>query len=318
MSETILNVLPVFLLILIGWVIVRSGYMKADIGDALGDFVFRAAVPVLLFRTLAKSDFHGASPLRLWLAYFAAVAVTWTLAHLVATRIFGRDVRTGILSGMSAAFANNVFIGLPLVARMVGEQGVVAVSILLAAHLPVMMVAGSILMENAERKESQEGIGASLLLVTGQVARSLVTNPLIIGIFAGLAVRLGGFELTGIPEVLADQIAGMAAPAALISLGMAAHKYGLSGNIGLASSTSVFKLMVLPALVWAFCHLLGLSPAWTAAMVLTSSVPTGVNVWLIANRFQTGQGLAASAITLTTATGFLSVSFWVWLMSQSG
>ena len=95
---------------------------------------------------------------------------------------------------------------------------------------------------------------------------------------------------------------------------MALDKYGLAGNLGLASVTSVLKLAVMPAVVYASCHLLGLNDNWTTALVLTSAVPTGVNAWLIANHFNVGHGLASSTITLTTALGVISVSVWAYLL----
>ncbi len=128
----------------------------------LSDFVFKIAVPLLLFRTIAEADFHGASPFRLWIAYFSGVAITWTAGHIAATRFFGRDERIGVLAGVSSAFANNIFIGLPLVQRTIGDEGLVPLSILIAVHLPVMMIVGTILMERAERK------------IAGKAERSIV------------------------------------------------------------------------------------------------------------------------------------------------
>lgn len=308
-----LNVFPIFILILLGWMIVKTGVLKADVGDALGEFVFKIAVPFLLFNTIYQADFHGASPFRLWIAYFSGVAITWTLGHLIATTFFGRDARVGVLAGVSSAFANNVFIGLPLVGRTVGDEGIVALSILLAVHLPLMMVIGTVLMENAERKVGG-GPSRGLGTILRQIAANLVKNPLIIGLAAGLAVHVSGLPLPQMVSGVVEQIAGIAAPAALISLGMALNKYGISGNLGIATATSFLKLFVLPACVWAACQLLGLSPQWTSALVLTSAVPTGINAWLIANRFGVGHGLAASTITLTTAAGVFSVTFWAWLL----
>jgi len=315
MSPILLNVLPVFILILIGWLIVRTGLLKDGIGDALGDFVFKIAVPVLLFRTIAEANFHGASPFRLWIAYFSGVAVTWAAGHFLATMVFKRDSRIGVLAGVSSAFANNVFIGLPLVGRSVGDDGVVALSILLAVHLPVMMIVGTVLMENAERKE-KGGEKRDIALLLRQVGINLVRNPLVIGLLLGVVFHVSSLPMPGVAKVVVDQIAGMAGPAALISLGMALRKYGISGNVGIAGTMSVLKLLLLPASVWAASRLLGLSPEWTAAMVLTSSVPTGVNAWLIANRFGVGHSLAASTITMTTALGVISVSFWSLLLGQ--
>ena len=154
MSDVALNVLPIFALILIGWLLVRTGYLRQELGEGLGEFVFRVAVPLLLFRTIAEAEFAGEAPWRIWVGYFAGVAATWTVAHLVATLGFARDRRIGVLAGVSSAFANTVFIGLPLVSRVVGDEGLVAISVLLSVHLPVMMIAGTILMERAERRRA--------------------------------------------------------------------------------------------------------------------------------------------------------------------
>ncbi|WFU04173.1 AEC family transporter [Rhizobium sp. CB3171] len=313
MSEIFSDVLPIFLLILVGWLIVRAGILTASVGEAMSEFVFKLAVPLLLFQTIAGAHFHGASPFRLWIAYFAGVAVAWTAGHLAATRLFGRDARIGVLAGVSSAFANNTFIGLPLVSRVVGPDGIVALSILIAVHLPVMMIAGTMLMEQAERK-ANGGSGRSTGELLHQVGRNLVRNPLVIGLVAGLVVHLIGIPLPATLGSVVDSIANTAGPAALISLGMALRQYGLSGNLGIASVTSAFKLLLLPACVLSAGYLLGLSSQWREAIVLTAAVPTGVNAWLIANRFGVGHSLAASTITLTTALGVLSVSLWAYML----
>ncbi|HVK90428.1 MAG TPA: AEC family transporter [Mycoplana sp.] len=313
MTDVAYNVVPIFALILLGWLSVRAGYLKATVGEALGDFVFRVAVPLLLFRTIAEATFEGEAPWRIWIAYFAGVALTWTAGHLAATLVFQRNRRSGVLAGVSSAFANTVFIGLPLVARIVGEDGLVAISILLSVHLPVMMIAGTLLMERAERADGTRP-PHSLSKLLGRLARSLATNPLVIGLACGALFNLGGFPLVGPAKVVVDQLAAVAAPAALMSIGMAMVQYGVRGNIAPAVVMSTFKLFLLPACVYVACRLVGLDENWTAAMVLTSSVPTGVNAWLLANHFGVGHGLASSTITLTTVAGVFSVSFWAWLL----
>jgi malonate transporter len=103
---------------------------------------------------------------------------------------------------------------------------------------------------------------------------------------------------------------------ALISIGMALSiNMASAGNVGLASVTSDAEADAAAGnRLWTASHLLGLASDWTAALVLTSAVPTGVNAWLIANRFGVGHSLAASTITVTTALGAISVSFWAYLL----
>ncbi|WP_026790736.1 AEC family transporter [Pleomorphomonas oryzae] len=308
-----LDVLPIFLLILIGYLLVRFRVMKAEVGDGLSDFVFTIAMPTLLFKTVAVAHVQGSSPWTIWVAYFSGVAVTWTAGHLAITRLFGRDARIGVLAGVSSAFANNLFIGLPLVQRIVGDDGVVALSILLCAHLPVMMIAGTVLMEQAERQTGGRS-AQSITAVLQQVGCNLVRNPLVVGLVLGSLWRTTGLPLTGVVGTVVNDIGDIAGSAALISLGMALMKYGISDGIRPALVTSLFKLFLLPASVYAASRLLGLDATWTAALVLTSSVPTGINAWLIANRFGVGHGLASSSITITTAVGVVTTTFWAWLL----
>lgn len=314
MSAVLINVAPVFLLILIGWILARTKVLNEATGDALGEFVFKIAVPMLIFSTLANAHFDGVSPFRLWAAYFAGVAVTWTAGHLVAKHVFKRDDKIGVIAGMSAAFANNVFIGLPLVGRSVGADGLLALSILLAIHLPLMMIVGTILMERAT-VIVDGGKGRGLKAILAQVGWNLVRNPLVIALGAGLAFSLSGLTLTPVLSTVVTQLSSAAGPAALISIGMALTRYPVRGNIGLTGAIAALKLLLLPAAVFLMGKALGLSPAWAAALVLTSSVPTGINAWLIAQRFRAGQNIAASTISVTTALGVISVSFWAWLLA---
>ncbi|AYD03275.1 AEC family transporter [Neorhizobium sp. NCHU2750] len=314
MSAVLANVLPVFILIFLGWLIAKSGVLKAETGDALGEFVFKIAVPMLIFDTLATADFQGVSPFRLWTAYFIGVAITWAIGDFIAKRIFRRDAKIAVIAGMSGSFANNVFIGLPLVSHIVGEDGLVALSILLAIHLPIMMIVGTILMEGAAAKV--DGTAArSVAAVLKQVGSNLARNPLVIALVLGLIVNISGLSMPGPLRMVIDQIAASASPAALISIGMALTRYSVKGDLNLSASAAVLKLFLLPACVFLSGRMLDLRPDWTAALVLTASVPTGINAWLIAQRFRSGQSLAASVISITTAFGVASVSFWAWLLT---
>ena len=308
-----MNVLPVFILILLGWTLAKTGVLREETGDALGEFVFKIALPMLIFRTLEKANFEGVSPLRLWTAYFIGVAITWAVGHLIATRVFKRDAKVGVITGMSGSFANNAFIGLPLVSHVVGGSGLVAISILLAIHLPLMMVAGTVLMESASAKVDG-GERRGIAVVLKQVASNLVRNPLVVSLAIGLVFNLIDLHLTPAIAIVADQLAASASPAALVSIGMALTRYPIRGDIAIASASAALKLILLPAAVFVFSHLLGLPKDWTAALVLTSSVPTGINAWLLAQRFRSGHSLAASVISITTAFGVLTVGFWAWLL----
>ncbi|MCC2111845.1 MAG: AEC family transporter [Hyphomicrobiales bacterium] len=312
--NTIVDViLPVFGLIAVGYLTAASRLLGPATGDALGDFVFVVAVPVLIFRLLATADFAAASPWSLWLAYFSGVAVVWTLAVLMIRSGFGRDARAGVIAGVSAGFANSVLIGIPLVVTAYGEAGAVPLFLIISVHLPVMMVASALLIERAARADgvTVDGAGDSRSMII-RLARNIFTNPIIIGILAGAAWRTTGIAIPGLAAKIIDQLAVVAVPCALFSMGMSLKRYGVSGNIVPAVGLSALKLLVMPAMVYGIArYAVGLPPLWTAVATLVAASPTGINAYLIASRFRTGQGLASNTITLTTGLAVVTAALWL-------
>lgn len=305
-------VLPVFGFIAIGYLVVAGKLLREKTGDALADFVFAVAVPILLFRSLGTTTLPPGSPWPFWGAYFAAVAIVVFLGIVITQRVFGRDARAGVIGGMSAAYANTVMVGLPVMERAFGEEGLVVGFLLVAVHLPVMMAASAVLIEVAERRDGTATGPVKLGAAMMRVARSLIRNPLIIAILAGVAFRMSGLTLSGLPETLIDRIAETAIPLALISLGMTLNQYGISGNVRPAIVLGAVKLLVMPAIVYVFAvHILALPPIVAAVAVIAAACPTGVNAYLLAGRFQTGLALSANTITLTTAVSIVTFTLWL-------
>lgn len=305
-------VLPVFGLIGLGFLAALTGYLKETTADGLVDFVFRVAIPLLIFRTVATADFTGANPWNLWASYFFGVLFTWAAGTLIIRRVFGRDARAGVVAGVSSAFANTVLIGIPLALKAYGDTGAAAVFLLISIHLPVMMLASAVLQERALRIDGLTISGTSLTDTLRSVAGSLIKNPLVVGILLGGAWYLSGWELSGLPAILIESLAGVAGTLALFAMGLSLRKYGVSGHVLPAFALALMKLSLMPALVLvAALYLFPLPPLWVKVMVLTAACPTGVNAFLIAGYFKTGQALASNTITLSTTLGLGSVSLWL-------
>ncbi|AJY44430.1 AEC family transporter [Martelella endophytica] len=312
MNEIFSSVVPIFALIFIGWAAVRLRYLDASHAGIMTSFVFKVALPLLLMRTVANADFQNANPIRIWLAYFGAVAVSWTAAALIARLGFGRDRAASVIIGLSGTFSNLAFLGIPLVNHIIGEEGLIALSLVLAIHMPVMMVTATVLVERAKTHDGSNVSDPMKIATT--VGYNLITSPIVVGLAAGALLHLAGIRPAGPLASIVDMLAGTAAPVALISIGMTLTQYKVAGNVGLFSAITFIKLMALPAFAFLFGHLLGLPQPMAAGLVLAASTPAGVNAFVLANQFGTGKNIAASTITLTTALGVLTVSFWVYML----
>ena len=309
-------VLSIFGLIGIGYGAARTGLLGKDVGKGLADFVFTIAIPVLLFKTLASADFGVAAPWRIWSAYFAGAAATWTLSHVTIRRMFKRDARAGVVAGLSGSYANTVLIGIPLVQTAFGEAGLVSLLIVVAVHLPVMMLVSLVLFEWAVRVDGVESGVVDRGAIWRRFVNNMVRNPLVIAILAGVVWRLAGLPLTGVPAILTDALSRAAGPVALFAAGMGLASYGIARNVRQALVITVFKLVVMPAVVLATGWAIGLAPLAVATATLAAACPTGVNPFLIAGRFGTGEAIASNVIAISTAAGFISVAVWLAILQR--
>ncbi|SUU89551.1 hypothetical protein EDC40_103504 [Aminobacter aminovorans] len=308
MSPLVETVLFVFGLVALGYLAGATGYLRSQTGDALSEFAIGVALPLLLFRTMIGADFHGSAPWSLWAAYFIAVTVAWTAGHLVTTRMFGRDGQAGVVGGVSSAFSNLVLLGIPFMLGVFGQEGFEILSLLVSVHLPTMMMASIILFEmfGPRRNEPMHPV-----VIIRDFLRKILTNPLIVGILAGLAWRATGVPLPDLATRFVDALANIAGPVALFAMGLGLKKFGISGNIKPALALSVLKLMLMPAVALLFAWLFGLPPLSAKVAVAAASLPSGVNSYLIATQFGTGQALASNQMTIATACAVVTTAFWL-------
>lgn len=304
-------VLPIFLLLTIGFLASVTRLLSDAVGDALGKFVNTIAIPVLIFRTLATASFDGASPWALWAAYFCSAAIIWISATFLGAHLFGREQRYCVIAGIVSAFSNTALVGIPVVSAAFSDAGLVPLFVIISVHLPVMTIVSTLLMERAavaDGTKEAAPMGRTLLLI----CRNLVTTPIVIGVFAGVMWRMTGHPIPELPANVIGQIANSTIPVALFALGMSLRRYGVRGNLAPALLASALKVGVMPAVVWALTtYVFHLPPLWIQVATLTAACPTGINGYLFAVHFGTGHALAANTISLTTASAVVSIGLWM-------
>jgi malonate transporter len=312
-TDILTLVLPTFGIIFIGYAAGRLGLLAEPVGDALGSYVFTIALPLLLIRTIAKAEFPDVSPWPLWLTYFAGALVAWLSGEFIIRRLFRRDVRSAVIGGLSAAYSNLVLLGIPIVYTVYGEAGLVPLMLLIAVHLPLMAIATAARFEGIEARE--RGGATDWPRLVASTLRHMLKNPLIIGIFAGLAVKLTGLPMTGVPGAIVDQISATGVPCALFTLGLGLKRYGIRENFAAGLVLTAVKLLLLPGIVYLVAtRLSGMPALWVAVLTVCAASPTGVNPYLFATRHGAGHAIAANTMTIGSILGVATMIFWMLLV----
>ena len=112
-------------------------------------------------------------------------------------------------------------------------------------------------------------------------------------------------------EEVTQLLGNTAGPLALFALGMSLTRYGMRGDIVPSAILSFLSLVAQPAIVYVVATRLALPPLWLKAAVLTAAAPAGINAYLFAIHFRSGEKLAATTILISTIASVITLSVWL-------
>lgn len=298
MSSVVNVVLPVFALILLGYLCRRSGRMGPTAASELNRFVVWLGLPALLFKITATSQWAD-----VWQPGFIAAFSIGCLGVYAFTLFYRllqkQPLVDASLDALGASYANTGYIGFPLCLLILGEA---ALQPALVATLVVVCVLFAIALACVESGlHAGQGIGKTLR----KVSSALLRNPLVVAPVLGGAWALAGWEIPTGPKTLLDLLGAAAAPCALVSLGLFLAQPQPSGPVRGVWPLVLLKLIVQPALTWYFAAVVfELEPLWVYSALLLSALPTGTGPYMLAE-FYGREGSRVSRVVLYSTLGSL-------------
>ncbi|MBQ1557316.1 MAG: AEC family transporter [Pseudomonas sp.] len=291
-------ILPIFSLIVLGYVLGWRQWLTNESATGLANITFKLFMPTLLFAGIAKASLaEGLSPMLL-LAYYLPVLLVFGVVNVLAH--WRRGTATPL--GLVAAFSNNVLVGIPLIASLMGNDGLLYVFAILVFHSLTLFSLHSFYAAFG----SQERVDGRALLKN-------LANLMIIGLGFGALVNLSGLQ---VPESLWRAITwlGQAAlPCALIVLGASLSRYRLRPTTE-AWGLTFAKLALFPTMVWLLSGLLpGLNDSARTVLVLLAACPSGVNVMAFCRTAEDNRSVSA-AISLSTLLSAVTLPLWMMVM----
>lgn len=305
-------VLPVFGLVLLGYLVARTPLLTPEGIKGITNFVFFVAIPVMLFRSVSSLKIPDSVDPLLPVAYFAAAFVVYGAAMALARGAFRLGGDQCALFAMGTTYSNMVLLGLPLVYLALGDEGLIAILLIIAVHSLALITLTTIMIELSRGK------GDTWRRTVVTAAGALVRNPVILGLAAGLVWGATGLELPKSVERLADMLKAATPPAALFAVGASLAAFRLLGDPAQSAAIIAVKLLVLPAMVWVTtAHVFGLSPFNVAVATLAAAMPTGVNVFLLASAYDTYRERSATAVVVSTALAVITVGLLIAVLAPA-
>ena len=292
MALVITALLPVFLLIVLGFLLKRSLLRLETQWHGLERLTYYVLFPVLLIQTLVKADLTqvpvagvgGALLLSLLLMSLLCLA----LRPLLARCAIDGPAFTSIFQG---ATRWQTYVALAVSVNLYGDTGLALASVAMVAIIPLVNVFSvSVLAHYASpEKQSVRAIGMTV-----------VRNPLIWACIVGLALNMLHVPLPRIWHEVADALGRSSLAIGLLVTGAGLHLAGMF-RPSLAASVAVFlKLALMPVLAIALARWFDLSGSNLAIVAVCSAVPASSSAYVLARQMGGDAPLLAQIITLQT------------------
>lgn len=302
-------ILPVFAVILTGWIVAVTGYLSRALSDALIHFAYNIAMPALLIVTIAQEPAHSLINWRFLVAFGGGSLLCFILVFGIMSIRLSRSLASRTMHGMAASMTNTGFVALPVLQAIYGPRAVLPAAIATVFVAVVMFPLAVILLELGQRDAHGSRTPA---MVT---AKHVVLNPMVISTVIGMLWSVFGLRMPAPVTAYFGILADALTPCALFAIGLGLSIDGLRANIGKASLLSAVKLVFMPLVVYGLSLSLGLDPLYTIAAVICAAVPTAKTVYILAGEYHCEEMMVASTVSMTTLVSVISLVVWLYALS---
>ena len=296
MAQSVFALAPIFLVILLGLALRRWDFP----GEAFWPFAERLTYyvlfPALLVESLATADIGAFRAGPLALAIVSTILITTLVTMQLRRRLqIDGPAFTSIVQG---AVRTNTYVGLALALALFGEAGLVVIALVIAMWVPTAnLVSVTLLGRYAADRP------VNILRVIGMVAR----NPLILACVAGIVLNLSGVGLPWVLEPIFELLGRGALPLGLLAVGAALDLHALGRQRRFIRLACVLKVIVMPALAYGACAVLGIEGLTRAVLVIQAALPSSPYSYVLARELGGDAALMSGIITMQTGLAFLSL-----------
>lgn len=296
-----------FIYILIGVVIKRTGMMTDAENKRFNKVLFTFFYPVLMFNNIFKADLAAAVDLRLIIFALAFITVTVAVTWAVVVRIESRNSARGAM--IQAIYRSNfVLMGIMVVQSIFGDAGLPVVTMLITIVIPFFNIIAVIVLEYFRGGKPDM---KNMLINT-------IRNPLIIGAIAGAICSVIHLSLPYPVETVLDGIAAAAPTVAMIMLGVSFDPSAITAKRRDIMICLIGRLAVIPMIGLPLAAALGFrGPAFVSLLIIMAS-PTAVSTYPMAVSLDSDAEIAGSAIMLSTPVSCITLFVWLLIFKNLG
>ena len=289
MSSILDALVPIFTLIVLGWVIFQRQWIEASFWRTAEKLSYYLFLPPLMVVSIARADPTGLDLPALIAAILGGPLILTLLVTLLGRALTGCD-GPALSSMIQGTMRFNTYVGLAAAKALYGTPGVAVFALCVAATVPLANVISVMGLLRFGHNPNQ--VRPSLL-------KPILTNPLIIGSVSGIVINLAG----GLPLPLAamfDILGSASLPIGLLCVGAGLQLTEFRRGTGPLLLTSLARLIMIPCAIAGLALWLGLSGLPQQVAVMFGALPTAPAAYILARQLGGNDRLMAAIVTLQT------------------
>ncbi len=300
---------PVFLMMVLGYLLHKIGWMDDEFASKMNRFVFRVPLPVLLFGDLAAVDFA-----RVWNMKFVSFCFGVTVISIAVSAGISFLWKDRSIQGefIQASYRSSAAIlGIAFIQNIYGTAGMAPLMII--GSVPLYNVMAVLVLSLF--KPGQRGLDRSVMKTT---LWRIATNPIILGIAAGLlwsALRLPMPQIMG---KMISSVGGVTTPMGLMAMGAAFDLRRAFAKVKPAVTAAFIKLIGFCAVFLPAAVRLGFREEELVAILVMLGSATTVTCFVMAKNMGHEGVLSSSVVMLTTLFSAFTLTGWLYLLRSMG
>ena len=298
---------PIFLMMILGLFFNKIGWMDEEFANKMNKFVFRIPLPVLLFGDLAVVDIKEAWDTKFVIFCFIITLISITIAIGISCLLKDRSIQGEFIQGAYRSSA--ALLGIAFIQNIYGNSG--QAPLMIIGSVPLYNIMAVLVLSIF--KPGQSGLDKAVLKRT---AKGIVTNPIILGIVAGLLWSALGLKMPHIMQKTVTNIGGVATPMGLMAMGATFDIKKAFAKVKPAAVATFMKLIGLAAIFLPIAITLGFRREELVAILVMLGSATTVSCFVMAKNMGHEGVLSSSVVMLTTLFSAFTLTGWLYILKS--
>ena len=302
-------VAPVFLIVILGYVLKKLNIINENFVTITSKFVFNVSLPAFIFMKLYNVDLDSVVDAGQIIYIYAGTIIIYLAVWLI-SKPFIKDGKNLSVFVQGAFRSNYAIVGLAIISNLYGNGGLAKATLILVFILPLYNVLAVIILTVPMRKIKKQNLKRTFI--------EIIFNPLIIAVIIALPFAYFKLELPSMISASGSFLSDVALPMALIGIGGSLNIKNVKKASGLAFTSSTIKLIILPLILTTGAYYFGYRNADLGIMFILFSCPTAIVSFIMAEAMGCNSKLAGNIIVISTIGSVITISAAIIMLRSFG